>query len=37
MKLQSELDECNMELANARNSIVNHELALNDRIKHVDE
>lgn len=37
MKLQSELDECNMELSNARNSVVNHELALNDRIKHVDE
>lgn len=37
MKLQSELDEANMELANARNGVVSQEKALNDMLKNVGD
>lgn len=33
MKLQSELDEVNLELSNAKNSIKHHESVLNEKLK----
>jgi len=37
MKLQSELEEANMELANSRNGVASQEKALNDMLKNVSD